>query len=614
MFRALVRRARHRSRSRSGVALFGPALFVLALCAAGPARAQGVPPLLNHGVRWIGSATTCRAPGGWTAARLFRTTGLGNGLDRFCAYRWIQASTLPTQADIAGLFMSSGSDDLTEDVPVVYQNAAFSPAEIAFLTGLRTALSAQVGTAALLPKAPGSQPPVARVVVIDTAPDAASGQIRPGTSRHGDTLAHLIEDLVCLPTTSSGRPCAAEVTTALALEGGVGTLSDLAGAIERAVVLWQNGRKMAPATTPVHLILNLSLGWEDRPGIADCSSTPSQSSVPAVRAVAGILQYAAAQGALIIAAAGNDSGGPRPRSGLICPGRYQAVPRGGDPGQSLVVAVSGVDYQDRPLDNARPLGITGIAALGFGGVAWNPADPVPPPLTGSSVSTAVVSAVGALVWSQRASWTPAQVTRAVYDGGVAVGPANECPLGIPGCASHRASVCGALHTAGVASPCAPTPPYPGSNPALPTEITAFDSEFGGLPPLAGTAATTAAPLPRDLVSTLQIQPWIYPMPIAETCPVCVVESNALIMPALTSPIDDTILVLRYADGTEQEVALTPPPSASATSLASGVPYSFTLPAAPAGTVGPIVAAYLTAQAIPPALPPYSIAEPLFVEP
>jgi hypothetical protein len=610
MFRALIRRAHH----RSGAALLGPGLFVLALCAAGPARAQGVPPLHNHGVRWIGSAATCRAPGGWTAGRLFRSGALGNALGRLCVYRWNQAGTLPTQSDIAGLFALSGSDDLTEDVPVVLANAEFSPSEIAFLTGLRAALPAQVGDATLLPHGPGPEIPAARVVVVDTAPDAIHGQIQPGVSRHGDTLAHLIEDLVCLPTTPAGRMCAAEVTTALALDRGVGTLSDLASAIERAVVLWQSGRRNAPAATPAHLILNLSLGWEDQPGIASCSTELSQSVAPPVRAVAGILQYAAAQGALIIAAAGNDSGGPRPRTGLVCPGRYQAVARDADPKQSLVVAVSGIDYRDRPLDTARPLGITGIAGLGFGGVAWNPADPVPPPLTGSSVSTAVVSAVSALVWSQQATWNTAQVIRAVYNGGVAVGPANECPLAIPGCGSHRASLCGALHAAGVAVPCAPAAPYPGGNPALPAEIAAIDLAFGSLPPTAGIAAPTAVALPRDIRSTLQIQPWIYPMPIAETCPVCVVGANALLMPALTSPIEDTVLVVRYADGTEQEVALTPPLPGSSTTLASGIPYSFALPAPPNSTSGPIVAAYLTAYAIPPALPPYSITEPLFVEP
>jgi hypothetical protein len=230
------------------------------------------------------------------------------------------------------------------------------------------------------------------------------------------------------------------------------------------------------------------------------------------------------------------------------------------------------------------------------------------------VSTAVASAVSALVWSQQATWNTTQVIRAVYNGGIAVGPANECPLAIPGCGSHRTSLCGALHAAGVAVPCAPAAPYPGGNPALPAQITAIDLAFGSLPPTAGIAAPTAAPLPRDIRSTLQIQPWIYPMPIAETCPVCVVEANALLMPALTSPIEDTVLVVRYADGTEQEVALAPPLPANPTTLASGIPYSFALPAPPSSTSGPIVAAYLTAYATPPSLPPYSITEPLFVEP
>jgi hypothetical protein len=609
MFRALVNRAHPRPRPRSGAALFGAAVVVLALCAAGSARGQTIPPLTNHGLRWIGSAATCRAPSTWKASRLFSTGPLGGGLDRLCVYRW-KPVIPPTQAELHNLFTGSGADGLVEDVPVVYQAAGFSPAEIGLLGGLRTSLATQVGGAGLLPRPPGAQTPAARIVVVDTADDAAAGQIRPGLSRHGDTLAHLIEDLVCLPGPPIGRPCAAEVTTALALEGGVGTLSDLAGAIDRALALWLTGLKSAPTTTPARLIFNLSLGWEDQPGIADCSAQLSSASALPVRAVAGILQFAAAQGALIIAAAGNDSGGPVPRSGLVCPGRYQATPRTGVPGQSLVVAVSGLDYQDRPLANARPGSITGIAGLGFGGVAWNPADPPPPPLTGSSVSTAVVSAVSALVWSQQATWNAVQVTRAVYDGGIPLGGASACPLSLPMCASHRSSVCGALRAAGAVIACTTPAPYPGSNPALPAEIAAIDTEFDGLPPTVGTAAPTAAPLPRNTLTGLQLQPWVYPMPVAETCPVCVVEGSAVIMPALTSPIQDSIVVVSYSNGTAQEVALTPP--GTGTTLAAGIPYWFDLPLPPSGTS--IVSAYLTAFAIPPALAPYSITEPLFVEP
>jgi hypothetical protein len=335
---------------------------------------------------------------------------------------------------------------------------------------------------------------------------------------------------------------------------------------------------------------------------------------PPARAVVGILQYAAARGALIVAAAGNDVGGRDPPTGTSCPGRYQAVARDGDPRQPLVIAVSGVDYQDHHLANARPLGIAGFAAIGLGGVAWAPNDAVPAPLTGSSVSTAVVSAVGALVWSQKPAWTAAQVAHAVYEGGVEVGPADACPLGMAGCRSHRASTCGALHAASVSTSCAPAVAGHASSPALPAENDALDLEIAALPVEIGTAALTVQPLPRTLDPTIQLQPWTYPTPVAETCPVCRVANDQLYVPMLSTSVEDPVLVVLYADASVQTVALAPQVPTTPPSLAGGTPYAFVLPPPPSPTAGPIVSAYLTALVAPPSLPAHSITEPMFVEP
>lgn len=566
-------------------------------------------PYVHGGVRWIGSAPDCKAPAGWTATRLFRSAALPAALTALCVYAWIPvAGTAPTSADVSLLFSASGALDMTEDVPVVLQMTPFSAAQEAFSTGLRTALRAQVGDASLLPSVPAH--PAVRIVVIDSAPDAPAGQIHPGASRHGDTLAHLIEDLVCLPAaTSDGRTCAAEVTTALALDGGRGTLSDLARAIERAVSTWESDRRSAPSSTPARLVLNLSLGWEDTPRIADCSAESPDRMGPPARAVFGILRHAADRGALVVAAAGNDAGGPAPRTGLMCPGRYQQVPHGA-PSRSLVLAVSGVDYRDRPLESARPLGITGIAGLGLGGVAWDPVDPVPPPLTGSSVAAAVVSAISALVWADQPTWTPGQITRAVYQGGIDVGAADECPLSLGPCRSHRASVCGALNAAGASLPCSPAAPGASSSPALPGEVAVMTAAFSSLLPTSGTVAPPPGTLPRHVVPTIQIQPWVAPMPIAETCPVCVVSASQLAIPAIEQDLQDAVLVMQFADGTTQAVALVP------TLLASTTAYSFALPPPPTPTCGPIKSAYLTAIGLPasPSLPSYSVTEQIFVDP
>ncbi|MEO7735449.1 MAG: S8 family serine peptidase [Kofleriaceae bacterium] len=428
--------------------------FALWLSLAGPAAAQS-PPYDNEGLRWIGVAAACKAPSEWTAARVFRSANaLPAALAELCLYTW-RADGSPAPAQIAQLFAVSAAQQLTEDVPVLAPSAPFSAAELALLRGLRAALRAQVGDASLLPVLP--KRPAVRIAVIDSAPDAIANHLQIGASRHGDTIAHLIDDLVCTPNQDGPRTCAAEVTTTLALpwiargvigaNGGYsGTLADLARAIERAVATWQSDLRTAPATTPPRLILNLSVGWEHTDKIADCSTDPKQQG-PASRAVLGILQQAAAQGALIIGAAGNDSGGPAPRRGLLCPARYQAVPQDADPAQSLVLAVSGVDYHDAPLESARPQGITAIAALGLGGVAWDPADPAPPQLIGSSVSAGVASAVAALVWAYEPGRAPGELTKILYAGGVEVGKADQCPRAIPSCVARRISACGVRRAA-----------------------------------------------------------------------------------------------------------------------------------------------------------------------
>jgi hypothetical protein len=611
-------RWRHGLRLCFAVCAFS-SLYATSSCMAEIATPRS--PYLNEGLRWIGTAPACRAPADWTAERLFRSSRLPAGLAELCVYTWIPArAAAPTATEIGALFTVSGANEMTEDVPVVLPSVAFSTEDVALFAGLRTALRAQVGDSSLLPSLPAS--PEVRVVVIDTAPDAPDGAIQAGTSRHGDTLAHLIEDLVCQIDATGVRTCAAEVTTELALPwitrtfvpgphgGYIGTLSDLARAIDRAVFRWQSGRLTKPPS-PARLLLNLSLGWEDTPQIADCSAGSPTLMGPPARAVRGILQYAASQGALIVAAAGNDSGGPSPRQGLVCPGRYQAVRQDTDPSQALLVAVSGVDYQDHPLQTVRPLGITGIAGLGIHGVAWDSHDPVPAPLTGSSVSTAVVSAVSALVWAYGPGLTPGQVTAAVYTGGVDLTTVTmECPLLLGQCRSHRASVCGALKAAGAPLSCLPAAPQGWSSPSLPNEIAALDAAFSSLLPSSGTSGAAPLPIPRDSVPTVQIQPWTFPMPIAETCPPCRLVSGHLSIPPRGHDLHGAVLVIRFTDGTMQSVALNPQHGP----LASHTSYSFVLPNIPTSQTNHVQSAYITAFGFPQPHPSYSITEQIFVQP
>lgn len=554
---------------------------VAVAAAPAPAAAQN-PPYVARGVRWIGAASECLAPPGWHAERVFSSGP--PGVANLCLYQWRSppSGAPPTPAQVADLFAVSGATDLTEDVPVVFPSAGFSAEEAAVIAGLRGALRAQVGSAALLANLPAE--PAARIVVIDSAPDAPAGHIVPGASRHGDTLAHLIEDIVCVETAGS-RSCAAEVTTALALPliapgvasaggGHVGTLSDLARAIERAVLTWQADRGTRHGVPP-RLVLNLSLGWEHTADIAECTTGALATLKPPARAVRGILQRAAAQGALVVAAAGNHSGGPHPRTGLVCPGRYQSVAKDSDATQSLVIAVSGVDYQDRPLALTRPAGVAGIAALGVGGVAWAPGDPVPPPLTGTSVSTAIVSAIAALVWVVRPSLPVSGVVSVIYRGGVDLGEGNACPRGTTLCRSRRASVCGALRAAGAALPCAPPPPQGWSCPSQPSQVEALIAAHGGVPRSAGTI-TPVIDLPKDLAPTVQLAPEVFPAPISATCPTCLgadaraSRAAGFVVPRLGQDLGDAVLVVELATGDAHALQL-------GSLTAAGAPYVYSLP-------------------------------------
>lgn len=564
------------------------ALLVLAafLDVAPPATAATIG-YYNRGLRWIGRAPTCVAPPNWVARRLFSfITTQAPAVDDFCSYTWKPRAPIgdPSAVDVADLRRVSGAA-IVEDVPVL--RPMWSNEQLSFYDSLRGALRERVGTAALLPSWPAR--PVARIAVIDTAPDAIHGAIRPGSDRHGDTLAHIIRDLVC-DSRASGTPCAVEVTTTLAMPwqdsgepstggGNVGSPIDLALAVERATKRWEDDLLKYPSTTPRRLILNLSVGWEDTPGIADCPTDPLAPVKEPAAAVQLALQVAAAKGALIYAAAGNDSGGPFPRTGLTCPGAYQALGQTERSWLPLLTAVSAVDYADRPLEISRKHGLSALAAPGLGGIGWGPLDAAPIPLTGTSLSTAVASAIAALVWTARPEWSADQVRDAVYGGGLDLGDeADECPLAISSCRHRRASVCGALRFAGVASSCATPGRALWSSPALPAQFAALIAWFTPLgQPLTATPAPQGSISPRYQRPSMQVEPWTFPMPISVTCPTCWVSSSSaaapgatLSMPSLGRTLHSPRLVLRLEDESAPEFDLGPV-------LNAGESYSIELP-------------------------------------
>lgn len=586
--------ARRRNGIRSSFAWLTCALIALATLGFS-SMVEAAPRLFDHGRRWIGRSVTtpvsCTGAPNWLARPMFKSPE-PPGTEAFCRYAW-QLSSAPRSTDIDALMLASRAAQMTEDVPSMVPQARgpWSPQEVEFFEGLRASLPARVGSVSTVPIVI-PEVPVARIVVIDSAADAAHGQISPGQgTRHGDTLAHLIEDLVCMPRQPNGyRECAAEVTTALALPwvesgadrphgGHTGSPAELAEAIHRATQRWIDDRAIDPVFTPRRLILNLSLGWEHTSGVADCYTSGDAARGLPVTAVEETLKQIAAEDVLVIAAAGNQSGGLGSRTGLLCPGAFQRLPHPDAPSTSLLYAVTGLDASDRPLTSARELGHTGIAAYGFGAVAWRDGDPVPPALTGSSVSTAVVSAVAALVLAHRPDRTNTEVAKAIYEGGYATNKtADACPRELPRCIMlRRANLCGALKKVDDLYSCDSPGPGSWSSPRLPSQVSALVSSI--------TAPATPAPAapiienPHSQRPSAQVQPWTFPQPISVTCPTCVVTANEgstppeLWLPALGRQLFHYPMLIIYQENGDRSAYRL------LEQLEEGVSYRFALPAA-----------------------------------
>lgn len=557
------------------------------------------------GHRWIAivnPSADCPADslGIWTEDKLFKG-GVGGpppALARYCVYEWTGARVnpgvkqcLPYGANGPGddetnrLKAVLGAGELAEDcidtAPLGYEEDAAQWA--------RKSLHRRAGGVDALPTSPmePTLPRPARLVAVDTSPDAFAGGIALGQSRHGDTVAHVARDLAC--PGGEAVPCAAHVTTALGLprtdlanplntsptQGGFfGTEGDLAQAIERSVLDWRD--EVTAGQGDPRLVINLSVGWEDDPERNNCApeklAEDPESLAPPARAVLDAMRYAACHGALLLAAAGNDIGGPKPARGLVCPARWEEIatpdaatcdafvgafvatyaerfpsfprrPTAADqaPYDRVVYAVGGVDQGDEPLVPRRPLARPRIAALGLLASAWdlsanaavtpnaNGHPPTPPPLlTGTSVSTAVASAIAAGMWAYNPTRTAPEILDAIYQSGVVLqqngtsirADPDTC-VGTNFCNVHRVSLCRAL---GV--PCDDAAPVGAQNNPLPNAtipkpiLDTLATEF--------TAATVASatfpdttPIPSSQYTTVAASPWTFPQPNWPACPACV---------------------------------------------------------------------------------------------
>jgi hypothetical protein len=432
--------------------------------------------------RWVGlrppSGNPCPGAEGWQSSQLFALddTPLPPGLSRFCLYQLPDGVTV-TLPRVQQLFALVNAGQLQRVQPDSMALSAEGVLEDRTWPSLQSHFLEQAGQPQIA-SWPGTQDSV-RLAIVDTQPtnEVAPEQFTDYGSAHGFALTTLARQLLC----SGPAGCGAQVTSRLALaftcfdrltnlsacrrdaEGGwFGLQSDLALAIRKEVAEWLSDTPPAPPpAAQTHLILNLSVGWNSRFG----GPGPVSSLPLGAASVYAALQYASCHGALVLAAAGNQHGGPSEPEGpmypagwetqsapsqtacqaLLQPGAYipdyAFPPMGQTDNRSLVYAVGGVRQDGGPIYNARVRGEPTLVAFADHAVTESLADPGKPipVLTGTSVGTAVVSAAAAAAWrlsnGLRTTELLGDVTESAKDlgrdpdfcnGGT---PANPCPIG-----------------------------------------------------------------------------------------------------------------------------------------------------------------------------------------
>lgn len=524
----------------------------------------------RNGRRWVGKTALLKgcpiAPAPWRTEDVFPGQYVPGYLRSYCAYIWDKAQASPNENDIGQLHQNLGGSivDWTEDSVVVGPLAPHGVQRMRMW--LRESFYRRVARLSPLPT--GSVPfERVRMAMIDSSPDDTSGFIPLGNLDHGYLLSWMAQDLTC-PTLAG---CAADVYSFLTLPmidndhadwtrgGYFGTRMQLAQAIYRAVESWKNDREFflthGSGVDHPRLVVNASVGFEPH---HSCEPDPSTDSATA--AVHEALVHAHCYGALVVAAAGNDTGGPNPGKCLVYPAAwsqddapneemclalegpdYANKVSGGlplvsdkDPAR-LVTAVGGLDYADRPIARSREHALPRLSALGLLGTSGEAGTPLPPARTGTSLAAVTASAVAATLWAYNPKRTAHQVATHLEASGRPVQvPPGYC-VDPAFCTSSAISLCKAVSTlcaadkpatcpaAGVT--CDGLPEIGMQNPNVPPNV-AFpvQSEFAQAP-LIPTLGASLHPAPEDLWPSIAVPPRVSPQPDRPPCGSCVFSSR-----------------------------------------------------------------------------------------
>ena len=487
------------------------------------------------------------------------------GLDRFCVYTPQPGSHRPfvappgLKASMDRLAISAAGEEVAPGSPLASTLNLNRVDQV-----LAQEFLLQTGARPPLSSLPSGSPNV-QIAVLDNEPlnSGPDGLLStqppaPPNSQHGFAVAHLAQELVC---NGGNGPCMATVVNERALNynyhdsiltlappglaGSVGTLSDLAKAIYDVVQARPRGKR---------LILNLSIGWDGEADLAAAKSVPGLDggSDVTVLPVYQALQLAAEKGVLVIAAAGNRRGGSLDDSNWpILPAAWDLWPSGKQ--SKLIYAVGGVDWQGLPLANSRThalpvrvaYGDHATVEVGKGPAAYTTV------YTGSSVSTAVVSATAAVIWHLRPELTPAQVMGLIDSSGETLKaradfyPGRQSPAPPPAPPIREISLCAAVKVAcsksglNCSTPaCSPQHQPPALSALLSQEDPGFGTSFeptvlpapsptSSLPPcyqdtvLLTAGDSVSQPIcPTDQYGSVSAQPWVFPQPGDDPCPNC----------------------------------------------------------------------------------------------
>lgn len=441
--------------------------------------------------QWIGwqndTQTPCPEPAvdTWTVANLFVPAAGGGvvaippALRPFCLYTYQTLGEVPGP-DLAALqalvptHLSALEMDLLAVAPAgAVDDELWPDFEEHFL--------AQAGAEIAIDPAAAAT----HLSVVDTAEtDHSQAHLNRGSSPHGATLINLARALLC-----ADGLCAAKITSSLAMpfrlrelgdsheivrdtvHGGLfGSVAEVARGVQHEVARWTQ------LPNDHRLVLNLSLGWDAVFG----GGEPTVSGMPlAVQAAYRATFDARCRGALVIAAAGNDPGGPT-HTGPIYPAAWEQRPAPGraacgnvlgyTPPQGqfpntpqayhpMVYAAAGVQANGVALANQRSGAGAPLTAFADHATVEGPMGQRPTAvLTGSSVASLVVSSAAALVWHHLPRLRADQVMEYVYQSADDLGRAPDFGLttgsAAPRTVARRVSLCAAQqHACSLAGTC-----------------------------------------------------------------------------------------------------------------------------------------------------------------